>query len=401
MPLLNVWYEEFLAASGTAPRRYQQDNKLLTYLGGWKYLASSAASGGSLTYTNAKGASVLVSFSGTSVELLARTGPDYGKVLITLDDGAAESYDLYSSSPAHQQSIYEEEGLDDTTHTLTITCEGDNSTLSSGTNISLDALRILGTLTEADKPIRYQQDDAALEYKGTWATATGTWAQYSLSSAKSAAGPGRSVNVSFTGTYLAWIAPMTPWYGKALVSVDEGPLVPVDLYSSSVKYKQRIFDTGLLDDAPHTLSIYWTGDRRTAASGTNISVDAFDVMGTLTDADAAPPILWRYQQTDPRITYVGAWSYGSTWSASGGSFASTGAAGAGALVNFTGTSVKLVARTAPWYGLAEVCVGGDTETVDFYSPTVAYKQVVFEKTGLSPGEHTLSIRVPGGQAHRV
>ena len=111
MPLLNVWYEEFLAASGSAPRRYQQTDTRLTYLGAWSYQASGAASGGSLNYTNDKGAAVLVSFTGTSVELLGLKGPNYGEILVSLDNGVAESIDMYNATYAHQQSIYKKEGL--------------------------------------------------------------------------------------------------------------------------------------------------------------------------------------------------------------------------------------------------------------------------------------------------
>ncbi len=42
--------------------------------------------------------------------------------------------------------------------------------------------------------------------------------------------------------------------------------------------------------------------------------------------------LMRYQQTDSRLTYLGAWSVAVTWSASGGSYHSTSSSGAAVLV---------------------------------------------------------------------
>ncbi len=92
------------------------------------------------------------------------------------------------------------------------------------------------------------------------------------------------------------------------------------------------------------------------------------------------PILWRYQQSDSRLTYLGAWTTAITWSASGGTFSSTGSTGAAVLVSFAGSSVKLLARTAPWYGKARVCLDGDwstAELVDFYSAGSLYKQTVY------------------------
>ena len=264
----------------------------------------------------------------------------------------------------------------------------------------MDALRILGTLTEADEPDRLQQDGAGAAYMGNWSTAYGSWTAYSDGSITKANAPGCSTNVEFTGTYLAWIAPTGPGYGKALVSLDGAAPVTVDLYSSSYKYKRKVYDTGLLESGPHNLSVYWSGDKRSSSIGTTVVVDAFDLLGTPEAADAALPIEWRYQQSDSRITHLGTWNYAPTWRASGGSFHSTSSAGAAALVNFTGTAVKLVARTAPWYGFAEVCVDGDTEVVDFYSGALAYKQVVFEKTGLSPDVHTSPSSV-WATSHRI
>ena len=122
------------------------------------------------------------------------------------------------------------------------------------------------------------------------------------------------------------------------------------LYSSYYQYKQRVYETGLLADGPHTLSVYWIDQMNPASRGTSITVDTFDILGTVTTAPEPPPILWRYQQSDTRLTFLGSWSYGATWSASGGSFYSTGEKGAAVVVNFTGTSVSLLARTTPWYG---------------------------------------------------
>jgi hypothetical protein len=243
-------------------------------------------------------------------------------------------------------------------------------------------------------PTRYQQDYADFTYMGPWVTSATNWL---LSGGTFAYvdTPGSSANVTFEGTYLEWFAKKGPGYGKAQVSLDGGAPVSVDLYAAYDQYKKQVYNTGLLTDTPHTLSIYWTGQKNPASLGTAIDVDTFDIYGTVGKAPAAPPLAWRYQQTDTRLAYLGAWSTGTTWSASGGSYYSTGASGAAVVAKFTGTSINVIAKTAPWYGEAVVTLDGSDQTVDFYSATQLFKQNVYQKTGLSPGEHTLTIRPAG------
>jgi peptidoglycan/xylan/chitin deacetylase (PgdA/CDA1 family) len=374
--------------------RYQQSSPLLTYLGNWSTRSSASALGGSLYGAATKGAEVLVSFSGTSLELLAGTGPSYGRASLSIDGGPAVYPDLYGPSYVDRRSVFKITGLADTAHTAIISYSGTKNAASSGYSINIDALKVAGTLTQAPMPTRYQQDDGSFVYTGDWSTSSA----YSASggSLTSTDSPGSSVSVAFNGTHLAWYAKRAPWYGKAQVSLDGGAPVLVDLYGSYDSYKQRVYGTGRLEDGPHTLSIYWTGQNNSASIGTRIAVDTFDLFGAPSPADVAPAILWRYQQSDPRLTYLGSWSTSSTWSASGGSLCSTGSTGASILVHFTGTSVGLLAKTAPWYGKALVSLdGGPEEEVDFYSAAQFYKRSVYETTGLSEGSHTLIIKCMG------
>jgi hypothetical protein len=106
----------------------------------------------------------------------------------------------------------------------------------------------------------------------------------------------------------------------------------------------------------------------------------------------------RYQDNDSRITYVGLWSKTATWSASGGGYVATSQSGAVAIAKFTGTSVRVVAKKCPWYGQARIQVDGAFEQiVDLYSPNWAqdWKVAVYTKSGLSEGEHILTIECLG------
>jgi hypothetical protein len=57
--------------------------------------------------------------------------------------------------------------------------------------------------------------------------------------------------------------------------------VIVDLYSASALWKQTVWQTNALVPGTHTVEIEWTGTKSSTATGTNISVDAFDVIGVL------------------------------------------------------------------------------------------------------------------------
>ena len=61
-------------------------------------------------------------------------------------------------------------------------------------------------------------------------------------------------------------------------------------------------------------------------------------------------------------------------------------------LNFTGTSLSLIAKKAAGYGKVKITLDGTTTfTVDLYSSTTKYKQIVWTSGFLSPGDHTLKI----------
>jgi hypothetical protein len=379
-----------------ATTRSEDGDAKLTYLGNWVSTSIWSASGGSLKSTAQAGAAVVVKFDGTGVKLYAKTAPWYGQALVSIDGGPADTVEFYSGAQVYKALVYTKTGLSPGIHTMTIKCAGTKLKGASGTSISLDALEIVGSLAQADALTRSQQDNVNLEYTGSWATSAVNWWLFSGGTMSSANASGSAVNITFSGSYCAWYAAKGAGYGQAKVILDGGAPVTVDLYAASSQIKQKVYETGLLDNKAHTLSIYWTGTKSAAATGTAIDVDAVDILGTLTDAPRPDPIEWRYQENDSRVAVVGSWVTTSTWSASGGSVISTAQAGAAVVVKFDGTGVKLYAKTAPWYGQALVSIdGGPADTVEFYSGAQVYKALVYTKTGLSPGMHTMTIKCAG------
>jgi peptidoglycan/xylan/chitin deacetylase (PgdA/CDA1 family) len=131
--------------------RYQQTSPLLTYSGDWSEWSSPSESGGSLHYTRSEGAAVTASFTGTTFELLAVTGPNYGKALVAIDGGKAQEVDLYSPAYLHRCSVFKITDLADTVHTALISCSGAKNIASSGSYIDIDALRVAGALLQAPR----------------------------------------------------------------------------------------------------------------------------------------------------------------------------------------------------------------------------------------------------------
>jgi SpoIID/LytB domain protein len=108
----------------------------------------------------------------------------------------------------------------------------------------------------------------------------------------------------------------------------------------------------------------------------------------------------RFQQTDSRIAYSGAWSSGSNKALSAGSHVFASAAGARAYVAFTGTAVTWVGRTGPTYGTASVSIDGSAPVkVSCVSSATSDQHAVYSVTGLSAGAHHLmAITVDGPAA---
>jgi hypothetical protein len=111
-------------------------------------------------------------------------------------------------------------------------------------------------------------------------------------------------------------------------------------------------------------------------------------------AVAAPVLI-----DDAAFTYgptAGDWTVYSDPLMSGGSNHYSGAAGAWATVQFSGTSVTFISTTGNNRGDARIILdGADQAIVSEYSAAVLYQQRLWTKTGLTPGTHTLRIERTG------
>ena len=156
-------------------------------------------------------------------------------------------------------------------------CSGIEPTCS----VTMDAnksVTAIFTAVPVVTPTRYEQDHSYLVYLGAWSTVVkSTDSAGSYAVAKTA---GASVTARFTGTAVTYIARKGSAQGVAKVTLDDRPAVYVDLYSYTTVYKQAVWSASGLTDGPHTLKIEWTG-MTAAGTGTNVNLDALDIVGLL------------------------------------------------------------------------------------------------------------------------
>ena len=87
-----------------------------------------------------------INFTGTSLAVIAKTGPSYGKAEITLDGGTPVLVDLYSASALNQKQIWSTGTLVGRSHTVKIAWTGLRSVAATWTYVDLDAVDVAGTL---------------------------------------------------------------------------------------------------------------------------------------------------------------------------------------------------------------------------------------------------------------
>ena len=143
----------------------------------------------------------------------------------------------------------------------------------------------------------------------------------------------------------------------------------------------------------------WSNGASTTIRGTefqhalSLKTSAF----TVTLKTPPPPAPIRFQETDTRLLWSGAFKTYSSAALSGGSHKRTAVPGSSVTVTFKGGSVSWIGAKAPSFGRAEVSLDGTRQaTVSLYSKTWAYKRTIWSKADLSADTtHTLVIKVVG------
>lgn len=263
--------------------RYQETDARLLWDRTWSVVTASAASSGHYRRFPVAGSSVTVMFKGTSVTWIGTKGTRYGKADVSLDGTRVATVDVYDSSTHYRSTVWTKSGLSaDTTHTLVIKVLGTHRKGASGSDVSVDAFDIAGSLIAVPRPPawkRYEQNTPGARYSGTWKTSSiaalsgGTHAYSRETSA--------AVVYTFAGSQVRWIGKRAANYGQAWVSVDGAKPVLVDLYSARTFSQRRLFESPLLAAGTHTLTIRVAGKKNVKATDDYIDIDAFEALQTV------------------------------------------------------------------------------------------------------------------------
>ena len=113
----------------------------LTYSTAWSLTSDSAAYGGKLHTVSSTGATATMTFTGTSIAVIAPLGPGRGSIQICIDPGVAvagcTTQSLQSSTAVERDIVYVSGPLAARSHTIAVT-----STTASP--VALDAFAVLG-----------------------------------------------------------------------------------------------------------------------------------------------------------------------------------------------------------------------------------------------------------------
>ncbi len=365
--------------------RYEESDARIAFSPGWNDGSSTVLSGGAMKWTGAKGAAVNISFVGPSISLVSNKARSYGSFAVSVDGVSQGLVSLYSVPTLYQQTVWGQSGLDPSTeHTVTITAVGNGT-------IAIDALDVTGDLTVAEAPpvpVRADDTDPKIAFQtGVWSTGSST-VLYGGSQHYSAQA-GARLNIAFDGTAVSLVGNRARSYGQARMYLDGTYKGLIDCYSGSTYYQQTIYALAGLADGPHVLTLEVVGN------GT-IALDALDVTGDLTVAEA-PPVPVRADDTDPKIAFqAGVWSTGSSTVLYGGSQHYSAQAGARLNIAFDGTAVSLVGNRARSYGQARMYLDGTYKgLIDCYSGSTYYQQTIYALAGLADGPHVLTLEVVG------
>ena len=190
-------------------------------------------------------------------------GPYYGIARITIDGGAPEYADFYDPRGwVDQQAVYSKTGLSNAAHTVKIEWTGTKNAASTGTRIVVDALDLIGTLTQASPAatvVRYEDTDTRLAWAGTWWTSVGT--ARSAGALKASDSAGSAAYVAFTGTRFDLIGTKAPTYGIARITIDGGAPEYADFSTPRLGGPTGRVLQDRAFNAAHTVKIEWTGTR--------------------------------------------------------------------------------------------------------------------------------------------
>jgi hypothetical protein len=203
---------------------------------------------------------------------------------------------------------------------------------------------------------------------------------------------GNAAEFQFQGTSIKWIGTIQTWGSRSADVYLDGVLeATVTQVGATEQRKAVIYEKNGLSDGLHTIRIVSKG---------SINIDAF-----------------QYDSTESVVKvddFVASESYSGTWErrfvnqwsnefapAFNGTAHESKSNGSAFTYTFSGTSVKWIGLRAAWAGTANVSIDGGTAVeVNLNNGQWSYEfgAVLFQRSDLAPGEHTITIEQTSSKA---
>ena len=121
---------------------FNDTDPALHYTGAWRHENGlQPAHMETITWSEEKGATVEMEFTGGKLLLFSKLGADYGRALISIDGGANETIDTYCADDVWGVCVYSKKLSKNGTHNVRITIAGEHNPLSKGNRVIIDGLR--------------------------------------------------------------------------------------------------------------------------------------------------------------------------------------------------------------------------------------------------------------------
>ncbi|MFF2889471.1 hypothetical protein [Paenibacillus sp. NPDC057967] len=381
-------------------KRYEDRYQGIAYKGIWRPENFAGLSSGTQMVCDSEGGSVWFKFKGTSIRIVSALwsdGDDNTEIAI---DGVPATYTNFGNNVL-QCLVYEKVGLDDKVHDVRITNRTNKLRIDAiDINDGGEILSNPDVFHPSPSPSwrRYDADSPLVFRSGTWVVANDAGAQYFIGgSLYFTKENGAYYEFLFKGTKLKLI---TETYSKndgaVRVQVDD------DTYTVSqksddgiVRALQTIFEIDGLEEKTHFVRI-------TKTSGDHMYLDAIDIdeTGSIIPSIGSPlpepEDGWkRIDDNDIAITYTGTWVSESHAAYNKGSAKYSSTPNGKVAFKFTGTRMRIISPI--WTNKItnmEIRIDGVTEYFSQNSSANFRVALVYEKLGLSDGEHTVEILLP-------
>lgn len=395
-------------------QRVDQTNPKIKYVG-VSETKTDTAWGGSFSQTRGVPWTITFGFYGTRFRLL---GMNYSTGLsaprVTIDGGTPEMVALAGPGINTNQVIYyEKTGLSLGFHTVVLDNVPDTSQWYTLDAIDIDDTGYLAT-TQRGMPLptpdtgwqRIDETSTGLVFDPSWASySTGTGnSSFWGNSEKYTKTNGATVKFKFYGTKFRLVANRftnSPDFGGDVQVTIDGAVVGTYTQkpTSGTGYEIIVLlyeKTGLpLGSHTVVLTAVLTGTEQMTFDALDIDSTGY-LLAAIGARLPAPETGWtRYDNTDAHISYTGTWTTETNGGDYGGTATYTATSGATVNFSFSGTALRLIGgyyagRATNILIYIDGVLAGTTSE-DFTNAGMT-QALIFEKTGLSPGSHTVQIK---------